>query len=49
MIRTFSNEMERTFLRAMERMRSFLHEMGEAENMEFFVSGRGLGIVISTF
>ena len=49
MISTFSNEMERTFSWAMECMRSFLHEMDEAKNVDFFVSGRGLGIVISTF
>ena len=28
---------------------AFLHEMDGAKNMDFFVSGRGLGIVISTF
>ena len=49
MIRPFSNEMERTFSLAMGRMRIFWHEMDEAENMDFFVSGRGMGIVISTF
>lgn len=49
MISTFSNEMERDFPRAMEWMGAFLHEMDEAENVEFFVSGRGKGIVISTF
>ena len=55
-ISTFSNEMERTFSRAMGWMRTilsvrdlFLSEMDEAKNMDFFVSGRGLGIVISTF
>lgn len=48
-ISTFSNEMEKGFSRAMECMRAFLHEMDEAENMDFFVSGRGQGIVISTF
>ena len=49
MISTFSNEMEKGFSWDMECMRSFLHEMDEAENVEFFVSGRGEGIVISTF
>lgn len=49
MISTFSNEMERTFSWAMERNEAFLHEMDEAENVEFFVSGRGNEIVISTF
>ena len=49
MIRTFSNEMERTFSWVMEWMRAFLHEMDATENVEFFVSGRGKGIVISTF
>lgn len=49
MIRTFSNEMERTFSRAMECMRAFLHEMDGAENADYFVSGRGEEIVISTF
>ncbi len=49
MISTFSNEMERTFSWVMEWMRAFLHEMDEAENVEFFVSGRGQGVVISTF
>lgn len=49
MIITFSNEMERTFSLDMGWMRTFLHEMDEAKNMDFFVSGRGLGIVISTF
>ena len=49
MISTFSNEMERTFSWVMECMRAFLHEMDGAKNMDFFVSGRGLGIVISTF
>ena len=48
-ISTFSNEIERTFSRAMERMKAFLHEMDEAKNMDFFVLDRGLGIVISTF
>lgn len=49
MISTFSNEMEIGFSRAMECKRAFLHEMDEAKNMDFFVSGIGLGIVISTF
>ena len=49
MIRTFSNEMGSTFSRAMEWMRAFLHEIDEAKSMDFFVSGRGQGIVISTF
>lgn len=49
MISTFSNEMEKSFSRAMECMRAFLHEIDEAKNMDFFVSGRGMGIVISTF
>lgn len=49
MISTFSNEMEKGFLRAMECKGAFLHEMDEAENMDFFVSGIGRGIVISTF
>ena len=49
MISTFSNEMERTFSWAMGCMRVFLHEMDGAENVDFFVSGRGTGIVISTF
>lgn len=49
MIRTFSNEMERAFSRAMEWMRSFLSEMNGAENVDFFVSGRGKGIMISAF
>ena len=49
MIRTFSNEMERSFSRAMECKRAFLHEMDEAKNMDFFVSGRGQGIAISIF
>ena len=49
MISTFSNEMERTFSRATECRGAFLHEMDEAENVDFFVSGRGLGIVISAF
>jgi hypothetical protein len=48
-IRTFSNEMERAFSRAMGWMRAFLHEMDEAKNMDFSISGRGRGIVISTF
>ena len=48
-ISTFSNEMERTFSWVMEWMRAFLHEMDEAKNMDFFVSGRGQGVVISTF
>ena len=49
MISRFSNEMERTFSWAMECMRAFLHEIDEAENVEFFVSGRGKRIVTSTF
>ena len=49
MISTFSNEMERTFSWAMEWLRAFFHEMDEAENVEFFVLGRGKGIVISAF
>ena len=49
MISRFSNEMERTFSWVMECRGAFLHEMNEAKNMDFFVSGRGLGIVISTF
>lgn len=48
-ISTFSNEMENPFSWAMKCMRAFLSEMDEAENVEFFVSGRGKGIVISTF
>ena len=32
-----------------ECMKLFSSEMDEAKNMDFFVSGRGLGIVISTF
>ena len=49
MISTFSNEMVNPFSWVMECMRAFLHEIDEAENMDFFVSGRGKGIVISTF
>lgn len=49
MISIFSNEMERTFSWAMGRMSVLLHEMAEAENVDFFVSGRGKGIVIGTF
>ena len=49
MIRTFSNEMERTFSWVMECNGAFLHEMDETENVDFFVSGRGQKIVISTF
>ena len=49
MISTFSNEMERTFSLDMGCMRLFSNEMHEAKNMDFFVSGRGLGIGISTF
>lgn len=49
MISTFSNEMERTFSWAMGCMRTFLHETDEAKNIDFFVSGRGKEIVISTF
>ena len=30
-------------------MKLFSSEMDEPKNMDFFVSGRGLGIVISTF
>ena len=48
-ITSFSNEMENGFTWAMEWMRAFLHEMDEAKNMDFFVSGRGKGIVINTF
>ena len=48
-IRTFSNEMEKGFSQAMECKGAFLHEMDEAENVVFFGSGRGKGIVISTF
>lgn len=49
MISTFSNEMEKGFSRAMEWMSALLHEMSEVENVDFFVSGRGGRIVISTF
>ena len=49
MISTLSNELERTFSWAMEWMSALLHEMAEAENVDFFVSGRGQEIVISTF
>ena len=49
MISTFSNEMEYGFSWAMGCMRTFLHEIDVAKNMVFFVSGRGMGIVISTF
>lgn len=49
MIRTFSNEMGKGFSRAMECKGAFLHEMEEAENVDFFVSGRDQGIVINTF
>lgn len=49
MISAFSNEMERAFSQAMECKGAFLHEMDEAENMDFFVSGRGGRIVISAF
>lgn len=48
-ISTFSNEMDGIFSRAMECKGALLHEMDEAKNVDFFVSGRGLGIVISTF
>ena len=48
-ISTFSNEMERAFSCAMECMRSFLSEMDGAEIADYFILGRGLGIVISTF
>ena len=48
MISTFSNEMDMTFPRAMGCLRAFLHEMDETENVDFFVWGRGQGIVIST-
>ncbi len=34
---------------AFKCMRLFSNEMDGAKNMDFFVSGRGLGIVISTF
>ena len=49
MISTFSNEMEKSFSQAMECKGVFLHEMDEAKNVEFYVSGRGKGVVISTF
>ena len=49
MIRPFSNEMEKGFSQAMECKGAFLHEMDGAENVEFFVSGRGKGIVMSIF
>ena len=49
MISTFSNEMEKVFSWAMECKGAFLHEMDGAKNMDFFVSGRGQVIVISTF
>ena len=49
MIRPFSNEMEKGFSRAMECKGAFSHEMDEAKNIEFFVSGRGQRMVISTF
>ena len=49
MITSFSNEMEKGLPWAMECKESFLHEMDEAENVEFFVSGRGKEIVISAF
>ena len=49
MISTFSNEMVNPFSWVMECMRAFLHGIDEAENMDFFVSGRGKRIVISTF
>ena len=49
MKRTFSNEMEKGFSWAMGCMRTFLHEIDAAKNVDFFVSGRGLGMVISTF
>ena len=49
MISTFSNEMEKGFSQAMECKGAFLHEMDEAKNMDFFISGRGRRIVISTF
>lgn len=49
MISTFSNEMEKAFSRAMECNGAFLHEMDGAENVNFFVSGTGKEIVISTF
>lgn len=49
MISTFSNEMGSTYSWDMECKGAFLHEMDEAENVDFFVSGRGKGIVISTF
>ena len=49
MINTFSNEMERAFSWAMGRMRAFLGKIDKAENVDFFVSGRGKGIVIGTF
>lgn len=49
MISTFSNEMEKGFSWTIECRGAFLHEMDEAKNMDFFVSGRGKGIVMSTF
>ena len=49
MISTFSNEMEKGFSRVMECIRALLHEMVEAKNMDFFVSGGGQRIVISEF
>lgn len=39
-IRTFSNEMRKGFLQAMEWMRSFLSEIGTAEIADYFISGR---------
>lgn len=48
-ISTFSNEMENGFSWAMGCMRTFLHEMDETENVDFFVSGRDGWMVISTF
>ena len=41
--------MENGFSWAMGWMRSFLHEMDEAKIADYFISGRGKGIVISTF
>ena len=49
MIITFSNKMRGTFSWAMECKGVFLHEMDEAGKADFFISGRGNGIVISAF
>lgn len=48
-ITSLLNEMGNTFSLALECMRIFLHETDDAKNMDFFVSGRGQGIVISIF